>query len=1008
MHVLHATNKDCQDNLRRDGDEASNSSNVFAGLVFSVSDSLPALARTQIKNVIECHGGQILLSTSNHGVELQSSARGAARKSINMHTPSSSVISLQEHYPKGTMIISNQYRPDLASQGIRQVTPLWVEKVVLHNRFCGPEFYSPNPEKFCTGIVAYCDEQIPSGDVEILYGGIEAFGGQWRTSLTDDTTHVIALSDSTKTTKAALAMPSVKIILPHYFDDCFTLRRYCSDDAYLFPEPKLFSKHSNNPIVSKFTRQGSAETIDVEQRNPKMGLDDSFLHGHYIFFDPSLRKNADCVKLVESLKTTRAKICISYEPARTTIAIMDLQSRPAFKQALSDAVLVGTPQWLGSVLAEKRLSNPKLAALHFPRPSIPIKGAETMVISVSNYVGAAREDIATMCAHIGAQFTRFIRLGVKYLRALEWNINIVNHLWIEETYVKWVMQREAKPRYTRLTPSLGSMVNQIPVEYSLPLLNLKEDQETPLLITKDSTICLITPEIVDVLPCHVPASGALDTTPTKSSSRIRDRPLTILETPSQVDKSQRLSNMTRHILSPTNLAQEGRQSSACTTDKLISSNVAALRGAHTDSKSMAAISPLFFGPSKDDKLSAAQSLLFVANREKPIETRRKARQKNVNNISKVLFTSPRSTRLTSPAQQLPSVKDRGKLSSSSDQETKKYLIFSDKFKPPQQYASPSLLAVGSPDIFGSLTRQAMTQSTNSDKPETTDDSILLPGLDVLEASTRNVKKDTINLESIPNAQSIPRMKSSIPPSNKRLAETCRPNPTTKTESAHKRNRVQSHPIPSPTAKPTITFTTTMSSISQQHKKLMKRLGAVFINHSDVTCLVASKIVRTTKFLLAITQGRPIVHPGWILACLSANTLLPLSDYTLVDKQGEARYDMTLLKSIESGKSAGLLEGVTVVFTWHVQEIVARDVIELLVNVAGGNAVLMDHETMRESDLRKIKHMCNTDANAKKVVIVYRHDETTDGFQTEFKNYLHTPILFTEDDFMNCFLRQALD
>ncbi|KAJ1341709.1 hypothetical protein BSLG_003730 [Batrachochytrium salamandrivorans] len=809
MHVLHATNKDCQDNLRRDGDEASNSSNVFAGLVFSVSDSLPALARTQNAMVDRSFS---VLPTMESSCKVQP---GSCSQSINMHTPSSSVISLQEHYPKGTMIISNQYRPDLASQGIR----------------LRPEFYSPNPEKFCTGIVAYCDEQIPSGDVEILYGGIEAFGGQWRTSLTDDTTHVIALSDSTKTTKAALAMPSVKIILPHYFDDCFTLRRYCSDDAYLFPEPKLFSKHSNNPIVSKFTRQGSAETIDVEQRNPKMGLDDSFLHGHYIFFDPSLRKNADCVKLVESLKTTRAKICISYEPARTTIAIMDLQSRPAFKQALSDAVLVGTPQWLGSV------------------------------ISVSNYVGAAREDIATMCAHIGAQFTRFIRLGVKYLRALEWNINIVNHLWIEETYVKWVMQREAKPRYTRLTPSLGSMVNQIPVEYSLPLLNLKEDQETPLLITKDSTICLITPEIVDVLPCHVPASGALDTTPTKSSSRIRDRPLTILETPSQVDKSQRLSNMvrplslspsgrvngsdsityleiqTRHILSPTNLAQEGRQSSACTTDKLISSNVAALRGAHTDSKSMAAISPLFFGPSKDDKLSAAQSL-FVANREKPIETRRKARQKNVNNISKVLFTSPRSTRLTSPAQQLPSVKDW------------------ESYHP---------------------------------------------------ARIKKQKKDTINLESIPNAQSIPRMKSSIPPSNKRLAETCRPNPTTKTESAHKRNRVQSHPIPSPTAKPTITFTTTMSSISQQHKKLMKRLGAVFINHSDVTCLVASKIVRTTKFLLAITQGRPIVHPGWIL-----------------------RVYLQILY-----------------FRSPIIRDCGEDVIELLVNVAGGNAVLMDHETMRE-------------------------------------------------------------
>jgi hypothetical protein len=92
-------------------------------------------------------------------------------------------------------------------------------------------------------------------------------------------------------------------------------------------------------------------------------------------------------------------------------------------------------------------------------------------ITITNYVGQAREDILTMAKHLGANVSRNMSaqnthlicanaVGEKYDRALQWNLHIVNHFWLEDIYVTWTFQREAKPKYSHFSISLGDMVNK--------------------------------------------------------------------------------------------------------------------------------------------------------------------------------------------------------------------------------------------------------------------------------------------------------------------------------------------------------------------------------------------------------------------------------------------------------------------------------------------------------------------------------------------------------------------
>jgi hypothetical protein len=112
-------------------------------------------------------------------------------------------------------------------------------------------------------------EQLPTHDLEVLSAGISALGGQWRLALTNDVTHLFAVSKNSAKYASAMAhheSTKIMVLLPHWFDDSVRLGiRALPVDPYLWPDPALLKdigvviKEENKPkadmmaTANKFT-----------------------------------------------------------------------------------------------------------------------------------------------------------------------------------------------------------------------------------------------------------------------------------------------------------------------------------------------------------------------------------------------------------------------------------------------------------------------------------------------------------------------------------------------------------------------------------------------------------------------------------------------------------------------------------------------------------------------------------------------------------------------------------
>ena len=108
---------------------------------------------------------------------------------------------------------------------------------------------------------------------------------------------------------------------------------------------------------------------------------------------------------------------------------------------------------------------------------------------MTNYQGEARAYLEKLIEACGATFTRNMtsanthliaarcsflpsfradssKYGDKCKHAHDWGIDVVNHLWLEETYAKWALQPVTIPRYTYFPPqtNLAEIVDKTQIQ----------------------------------------------------------------------------------------------------------------------------------------------------------------------------------------------------------------------------------------------------------------------------------------------------------------------------------------------------------------------------------------------------------------------------------------------------------------------------------------------------------------------------------------------------------------
>lgn len=176
-------------------------------------------------------------------------------------------------------------------------------------------------------------------------------------------------------------------------------------------------------------------------------------------------------KILESLITDGGGQIVTAEQCDWFVC--KFRDGPAYVRAAQEAKIVGSLAWLYYVIINNQYTDPLRRLLHYPVPKEGIEGFKGLRVTVSNYGGEARQYLQNLLKAAGAEVTGSMRpenthlvtarnAGDKCEAAADWNLPMVNHLWVEESYAKCEVQALTNPRYTHFPPrtNLGEIIGQ--------------------------------------------------------------------------------------------------------------------------------------------------------------------------------------------------------------------------------------------------------------------------------------------------------------------------------------------------------------------------------------------------------------------------------------------------------------------------------------------------------------------------------------------------------------------
>lgn len=119
------------------------------------------------------------------------------------------------------------------------IKPDWISASLTKDKLANPRQYSPDPRLFLADVVVCCAD-LPEGDKDAIVGGVLAMGGLYSQKVATMVTHIVALTmDSDKCAIVQSKKLDIKVVLPHWFDDCLKLGRRIDERPYMLPNPEI-------------------------------------------------------------------------------------------------------------------------------------------------------------------------------------------------------------------------------------------------------------------------------------------------------------------------------------------------------------------------------------------------------------------------------------------------------------------------------------------------------------------------------------------------------------------------------------------------------------------------------------------------------------------------------------------------------------------------------------------------------------------------------------------------
>lgn len=168
---------------------------------------------------------------------------------------------------------------------------------------------------------------------------------------------------------------------------------------------------------------------------------------------------------------------ITTDVHKSDIYVCQYREGHEYQTASWEGKVVGNLPWLFHLISHNVWTSPLRRLLHYPIVRGGLPGLKKVRISLSNYNGEARIYLENLARAAGCEFTKTMKqdnthlitahmISEKCEAAKEWNINIINHLWLEESYAKWQVQVLTNSRYTHFPPrtNLSEVVGQVPID----------------------------------------------------------------------------------------------------------------------------------------------------------------------------------------------------------------------------------------------------------------------------------------------------------------------------------------------------------------------------------------------------------------------------------------------------------------------------------------------------------------------------------------------------------------
>lgn len=354
---------------------------------------------------------------------------------------------------------------------IHVVKPSWIDDCLSALKTKNPRTYSPDPALFMNDIVVCCAESIPEGDKEAICGGVLAMGGQYGLVLSKLTTHLIALNmEDVRCEMAVKKRLNLKIVLPHWFNDCLKVGWRVNERPYLLPDPEIMKLEpvAIPPTVSAGIRDATdPEPMGLPRSPPPPHLAEpraiKALSGKKIMLGEDLKLNKALKDvIIGKIRAGGGAVVTAVNKADTYVC--NYRQGKDYIKASQDNKDVGNLSWLYFMMAHDTWTNPMRRMMHYPRPPSPgIGNFKNYKISISSYTGEARVYLENLIKALGAEFTRTFKQDNTHLitahknsekceAAEEWAVNIVNHLWLEDSYAQCKEQATTNERYTYFPP----------------------------------------------------------------------------------------------------------------------------------------------------------------------------------------------------------------------------------------------------------------------------------------------------------------------------------------------------------------------------------------------------------------------------------------------------------------------------------------------------------------------------------------------------------------------------